>query len=390
MFTQTPSNVEVADGMSATFVCEAVSTGNTLVAICWFKVAQNNSAQIAIDSTDSRVSTMQLPNKGALSTFTLNNVSVSDATTYLCAAKTDTETITSSANLTVIVISMPQLSISTTSTNSLELISTTKLMGLFDSRSFSAAITLEATSTFVAVSSTQSNSYSSAYAQHSSLLSSTSSIKGTQAASSTHTVWSSIVPTPLGTPTTSTQGNELPSAQTSISPTPAVHSLISDTQDIHMTQSSTSASAVEIPKFSTSQAITILDQSMSTDVLTTSTLSSTQTIQLSNALISSVFSTPLLIKSTQTTRMAMSQSFSLVTPTSSLSILQPVETSSERHSIATTPTFYTTSSSTQSLQLFSSGISAAATDSTQEHSITTHFPSSTITVVPGTVSSTIA
>ncbi len=401
--------------MSATFVCEAMSTGNTVVTICWFKVALNSSTQIAIDSTDSRLSTIEQQNNAVLSTFTLNNVSVSDATTYLCNAKTDTETITSSANLTIVTSMTPH---SISATTSIELISTTTLIGLFDSGSFSTVITLEATSTFVAVSSTQSNSYSRAYAD-SSILSSTSSIKDTQTVSSTHTPGSSLVPTstvhslisdtqnirPTITQsstssaveipnvsasqvistdviTMSTQGFELPSAQPSISPTPTVHSLISDTQDIRMTitQSSTSP-AVEIPNVSASQVI-------STDVLTTSTQISTQTSQLSNALISSVFSTPLLTKSTQSiATMAMSQSFSLVSPTSTPLMMQPVLTSNGKYSITTIPTLYTTLSSTH---LFSSGMPATTTHITQEHSITTNVPTSTITVVPGTVSSTIA
>ena len=407
--------------MSATFVCEARSSGNTAVTICWFKVALNSSTQIAIDSTDSRLFTIQQQNKKVLSTFTLNNVSVSDATTYLCNAKTDTETITSSANLTIVTSMSPH---SISATTSIELISTTTLIGLFDSESFNTVITLEATSTFVAVSSTQSNSYSRAYAD-SSILSSTPSIKDTQTVSSTHTPGSSLVPTstvhslisdtqnirPTITQsstssaveipnvsasqvistdvlTMSTQGFELPSAQPSISPTLTVHSLISDTQDIRttITQSSTS-SAVEIPNVSASQTM-IYSQSLSTDVLTTSTRISTQTSQLSNALISSVFSTPLLTKSTQSiATMAMSQSFSLVSPTSTPLMMQPVLTSNGKYSITTIPTLYTTLSSTH---LFSSGMPATTTHITQEHSITTNVPTSTITVVPGTVSSTIA
>ncbi len=302
--------------MSANFVCEAKVTGNNAISINWFKRSDDNS-QIQINVSDARVVITSVFNpsnsKSIFSNFTLSNISVLDAATYLCVADAGSCSEAKSASLAVLM-STTQRPITTSKPESLSI--TMSTLGMYSQSSSIAGSLVSTLASFPSLLSLPSNQAQTP--------SSTINVINTQ---TIHTSVSSIAPTAtlsLGTLTTAA----IRSSKSLITEFFFSATLTTSTSNILFTINPTimPISSFIIPTPSSYASLTL---SRTTNELPTSTLG-TVTIKSVSSLF--VFASSIL--------KSASRIVSSPASTLSQSVLQPTQiTVFQSHSVSTVSPF---------------------------------------------------
>ena len=85
--TLDPDNVEILEGMSATFLCAA--TGKPRPTITWYRTVDDSDTLERVNVSNNRVTVTENENgdRELMSNLTVTNVRPSDTATYICIAE---------------------------------------------------------------------------------------------------------------------------------------------------------------------------------------------------------------------------------------------------------------------------------------------------------------
>ncbi len=98
--TMDPHDVDVTEGMSASFLCTA--TGRPRPSITWYRDDTNDSL-LAVNVSDPRVivTETEMGERELVSNLTINDILPSDSDVYHCIAENDVNSDMSNTSLTV-------------------------------------------------------------------------------------------------------------------------------------------------------------------------------------------------------------------------------------------------------------------------------------------------